>query len=840
MTTNGVEPKVTTACLTHCEMEEYLAGINDTARCRQIEEHLAGCSHCAALHQELAEDREVVGWLHPPTALGDVSGYGKPGKETSPGEIDPDLIPNYRIERELGRGGMGIVYEAFHTRLHRRVALKVLPALVRMTHPQAVQRFEMEAVCAARLHHTNIVPIYECGEVNNVYYYTMELVEGFPVSQVIREAGSSVWAQSRLKGSSTVSGVGFPTDTDTADSARATVKPSSKFSVRSSRISSFFSTSDTYYRQVARWMAEVADALQYSHEQGVVHRDIKPSNLILCDDGRMMVTDFGLAKAADQDSITIMGTVVGTLRYMSPEQASPGTCEVDYRTDIYSLGATLYEMLVFQPVFLGRDEKTLLAQITRDEPRSLRRIDPHIPRDLEVVCLKSLEKDPARRYADAGELADDLRRYINELPIVARPPGLLVRAVKFTRRHKFFVVCATTVALLLVLVGGLYVKTTRQELQARQERIEYLADHIWSVFREAASSPASYELLASLDKTTLALIEIDPNSALAWNARSIVLEQQGKIEEAIESAKRSIELDRSYTKAWNNLARVYKNHGELGLAEQVCLEGLNAGEDYELWNTLGSVLMRMEKLEESAGAFTVSLELMPEFFPPWYNRGMTRAQQGRLAEAESDFRETIRLNSEIGEAYLNLAGLLAEQGRMGEAREVADKGWPMLRKTDTIASLIELARLYLKLGERDDQRRGLSWAEMAAKGAPENADALQVLLMAQLLHELYPQAVESGKELSKLHRKPSPTEYRCLKCLRCLDSLCLSVACARGGDLSEAYRHYEPALAWWPDEADARRITRREHIVLRFSDWDWLVRFRGEAERLLEMPASPP
>jgi serine/threonine protein kinase/WD40 repeat protein len=390
--------------------------------------------------------------------------------------IEPPAAPlqqlgDYRLLREIGRGGMGVVYEAEQASLGRRVALKVLTGA--RGDARALERFRREARAAAQLHHTNIVPVFEVGEHDHVCFYAMQYIQGQGLDQVIAELRQLRSASSRHQPPTRVG------DQQTVDAAapglarclltghfavhdltaatidaprpaqdlrspdnRSAPKPPrtepTKTDVASSAMlpgQTELSTVGTHHRHffesIARIGQQTASALAHAHERGVVHRDIKPSNLLLDASGIVWVTDFGLAKTEDAD-LTGPGDILGTFRYMPPERF---TGRSDSRSDIYSLGLTLYELLVLRPAFQSCDRATLVSEITSNEPPRPRSLDRRIPRDLETIVLKAIAKDPARRYQTAADMAEDLRRFLDGEPIRARRTSLVERARLWSRRH---------------------------------------------------------------------------------------------------------------------------------------------------------------------------------------------------------------------------------------------------------------------------------------------------------------------------------------------------------------------------------------------------------------------
>ena len=372
-------------------------------------------------------------------------------------------LGDFQIIREVGRGGMGVVHEAVQLSLGRRVALKVLPFASGLD-AKHLQRFKTEAHAAAGLHHTNIVPVYAVGCERGVHFYAMQLIDGRSLDAVIQERRREA-TPAPPAGESTVDFRAGPTSGSPA-SARTGQR-----TIRGRES----------YRWAAQLAAQAAGALEYAHEAGVIHRDIKPANLLLDAKGTVWVTDFGLAHVSADISLTQTGDMVGTLRYMSPEQASGRRVLVDHRTDVYSLGATLYELLTLQPIFDGPDRQALLCQILSSEPRPPRSIDRSIPAELETIVLKALAKAPEERYATAAEMAADLHCFLDEKPILARRPSLVERTRKWMRRHPSFV--GSAVLLLVLIAVGL--ATTTVLVAREQARTQARAEEAEKQFRLA-------------------------------------------------------------------------------------------------------------------------------------------------------------------------------------------------------------------------------------------------------------------------------------------------------------------------------------------------------------------
>jgi serine/threonine protein kinase/WD40 repeat protein len=428
-------------------------------------------------------------------------------------------IAGYRIVRELGRGGMGIVYEAVHVGLDRPVALKVLG-----THAapdsSGRRRFLNEARTAAGLHHTHIVPVFDVGQVGGLCYYAMQRIEGVGLDRVLRHlrhdrsvaAGSSQGLSTSATTSRAGGLAGAISSSWLARSLRrpwanpASPEPPTTVKLKATACPGLIdetaswncrgdgltrtgglATPDrepddaappfepprgsAYYRWVSEIGRQAAEALEHAHHRGIVHRDIKPSNLLVDGRGIVWVADFGLARRLADPSQTQQDSLLGTPRYMSPEQARIGP--IDGRSDVYSLGATLYELLTLRPPFEGRTAAELVEQISGREPVAPRHFDSRIPRDLETILLKTLAKRPADRYLTAQDLADDLTRFLSHEPVRARRISPVGRLWRFARRHPSLTIVSTTAAAtVLAVVTGAYVRILQKHDQVKKAWVE--------------------------------------------------------------------------------------------------------------------------------------------------------------------------------------------------------------------------------------------------------------------------------------------------------------------------------------------------------------------------------
>jgi serine/threonine protein kinase/Flp pilus assembly protein TadD len=334
------------------------------------------------------------------------------------------VLGDFRLLREIGRGGMGVVYEARQLSLDRRVALKVLPPHMTQR-PSTVARFRREAAVIAGLDHPNIVRVLAVGQDGDTHWFAMEFVEGTTLDRLLRERGP-------------------PGD-----------------------------LSPGWTRRAVEIAAQIADALEHAHRAGIVHRDVKPANILLRRDGSAVLSDFGLARDDDVPSVTVPGRWAGTPFYMSPEQAAGNRDDLDHRSDLFSLGVTLYEMLTARRPFEGDTTEAVLEAIRTREAPNPRRYHATLSKDLAAVVLKAMEKEPHRRYATARDFADDMRAWLELRPVQARAVSTLVRLRRWSRREPTKAVLVAVLAVGIPSVAGLlgYLVARAPEIRAGKEKL---------------------------------------------------------------------------------------------------------------------------------------------------------------------------------------------------------------------------------------------------------------------------------------------------------------------------------------------------------------------------------
>jgi hypothetical protein len=502
--------------------------------------------------------------------LAALGGAGLLGPE--PGATPPERFGEFRLLEPLGGGGMGNVWLARQDSLEREVALKVMRA-DQQYFPEIRQRFAREAATLSLLRHPGIVPVYAVGQVGGVPYLVMERVRGATLAEVLDElAGRDPAA---LRGA----------DLGTALAASLRRKG---LVAEAERLPRF---EGTWPEACARVVEQVARALEHAHERGVLHRDVKPSNVLIDSDGRARLFDFGLARADGSADITATGTPVGTLPYMAPEQV--GGRGMDTRTDVYGLGALMHELLTLRHLHAAADELGLRAAILAGAVRGPRTVNAQVPRDLESICLQALEREPARRYASALALADDLRDFLEHQPVRARPVGAWVHARRWCRRHPTRAVAllaGLTLAIglpsALAVQRGLAAERIRLALdQARDEgeraeaNLDRALEAVVSVMGEVADEElqqvpgmdAARERL--VERSLRVLEELMPQRSadpeLAWRrgtllcAHAGLLDLLGRTREAVAEFEQGIELLRPRA-ADGNAEHVLALAGALG------------------------------------------------------------------------------------------------------------------------------------------------------------------------------------------------------------------------------------------------------------------------------------
>jgi serine/threonine-protein kinase len=588
------------------------------------------------------------------------------------------VLGEYRILREIGRGGMGVVYEAVQESLGRHVALKVLPFQA-SADPMLRKRFDRETRAAAKLHHTNIVPVFGIGEHEGVCYYAMQFIDGRPLDAVLNEirrlrtVKGSGGPQPRSSASPITSHLArglltgcFKAAAHTADTVH-TGRPSPPSRApadatlviqKEGRVAVngdhplIAATHRQYYQGVARIGLQVAEALAYAHAHGVIHRDIKPSNLLLDRSGNVWVADFGLAKAEGMEDLTGTGDIMGTLRYLAPERFQSGG---DSRSDVYSLGVTLYELLTLRPAFDAPDQPRLIRQLTQSECPSPRLADRGIPRDLETIVLKAAARAPTSRYLSAAEMVTDLNLFLAERPITARRVSAAEHLWRWCRRNPLVASLISLVA--LVLVAGLIGVASQWQRAEHNfevaERRRQTAEQNFNWAQEAVE-----ELLTEAAANMADIPQMDP-------VRKQLLTKAADLHQKFLNGKADDPAVRLET------ARAHRRMGEIRLllgqfpeAEQAFQSGRNllTGADgpkterFERDKELARVHFHLGELRERAGAYREAEE-------EHYAKGLEITDE-LLAVVPGD--ESVRLLAARG--HVELGNLFSQANRFADAQ----------------------------------------------------------------------------------------------------------------------------------------------------------------------------
>jgi serine/threonine protein kinase len=670
------------------------------ARYPEVADALAECLDGLALVRSAASDLSGGTAISPPMPLRQVG--------------------EFRILRELGRGGMGLVYEAEQVSLARRVALKVLPPASALDDRQ-LHRFHTEAQAAAHLQHPHVVAVFAVGCEGGIHYYAMQLIEGPSLARVIEQLRQPVPPEAHelatptriepLPGESAARTARRGTTSQPPAATPATLReaasPSVAWSEAPLRAAGLAASGAAYWRAVARLGVQAAEALAHAHDLGVIHRDIKPSNLLLDGAGQLWVADFGLARFRDDLRLTRPGDILGTIGYLSPEQARGEPA--DHRADVYALGVTLYELLTLEPAFPGDNRPQLLRQIADEEPPQPRRLNPALPRDLETVVLKAMAKSPAERYANAHALADDLTRFLDGRPVLARRPSLLDRTCKWCGRHR--AVAATAVAGLLLaaalLAAGLvWTATLQQKAEWREQQARRAVDRMFTRVADRWLSRAPYlePVQQEFLEEALAFYEdfLHDNGADP-SVRRDTARAYRRVADIRRRLGRPAEAEEAYAQALPLLeALAAEAPGEADTREELALCRNNRG---HLFQGLG----RFAEGEADYRAARALFARLAEDFPdePRYwdglagsggNLGTVLHRLNRLDEAEKAYRQALAVQERLAKAHPdvpayqndwagllnNLANLQRDTGHPGEAektyREAIDLQTPLIRQ----------------------------------------------------------------------------------------------------------------------------------------------------------------
>jgi tetratricopeptide (TPR) repeat protein len=695
-------------------VEEYLACL-EAGRAPDRQAFLAAYPEIAAAVAECLDGLEFVRMAAP--QLHQSASDGLAATLAAATATDPVApLGDFRIVREVGRGGMGVVYEAEQLSLGRRIALKVLPFAAAMD-PRHLQRFKNEAQAAAHLHHQHIVPVYCVGCERGVHYYAMQFIHGQTLAEVLHALRAQQGPEKEPAPPPTVTHPSQPAVgrlsppeepiggdkavTDTAPQAALTTEHAAR--------------SPAYYRSVATLVLQAAEALEHAHQQGVIQRDIKPANLLLDTRGHLWVTDFGLAQFQANPGLTMTGDVMGTLRYMSPEQAQGNRVVIDQRTDLYSLGVTLYELLTLEPPFDGQDRQKLLRQVTEEEPRPPRQRDKAISVDLETVVLKCLEKNPGDRYASAQELADDLRRFLEDKPIKAKRPTLGQRVRKWGLRHKSAVralVACTVFAVLGLGISTALIWNARGRAETNYLSARGAVGHMLArVAAKQMGVVSPQEVRRQLLEDAVAfytqLLAVNPRDAQAYLERGQVYRLLGKGDEQLADYEKAVELEPN--KAYYRVFPAWYLHTRGQESAERALAHMQRARELEPDTLLYRAWLALiyAKLDQPGKARTelqrigTLLVTQARGKPPKPGEGggldaeahhiisMAERALGELDQAVGSARIATQMNPSIHRYQVNLVANLNDLGRHDEALAALDQAVAAASKPQEIVALLD-------------------------------------------------------------------------------------------------------------------------------------------------------
>jgi serine/threonine protein kinase/tetratricopeptide (TPR) repeat protein len=661
-------------------------------------------------------------------------------------------LGDYRILREIGRGGMGVVYEAEQISLGRRVALKVLP-FAAMLDRQQLNRFKNEARAAATLDHPNIVAVHSIGCERGVHYYAMQLIEGQSLAEAIDELRIAD-CRLRIEARPAESAIRNPkseinrtpgrppSDSAAVPPAARQAQPPAGDTARAALSTLRISDSAAFFRAIAQLGIQAAEALDHAHASGILHRDIKPANLLVDDTGKLWITDFGVARMEQDAGMTMTGDVLGTLRYMSPEQALAKRGIVDHRSDIYSLGITLYELLTLEPAFTGDDRQELLRKLAFDEPRPPRQINPRAPQDLETIVLKAIEKEPADRYTTAQDFADDMRRFLTHEPIRARPASPLRRLTKWCRRHAAIVAAVlTTLFLALAVTAFVVALANRSEREQRKlaQAAQQRAETNLALAREAVD-----EMLTKVASTWVADSMATSVVQRQFLQRALAIYQQ-LATSPTDGDIRGADVATAHE-------RIAEIHHHLGSSDQAIASLQTAVEMLEeLAARAGADTAHSESLVRCYRKLARALAAQPRLDEAQHatDRGVLLAQQ-LMKDTAVPLQQRWEIGRELGRLLAGRAELLMNSGRLAEAAAEIERseveqagrmGFENAAPLESLALAAELAKVrstvLFRQSRFDDALKAASSAPLQRAMYNSNfSDAKQLLELTADLREV--------------------------------------------------------------------------------------------------------
>lgn len=554
----------------------------------------------------------------------------------------PKELDNFLLEKKIGQGGMGVIYKAVQKDLKRVVALKVLRQDLENSSEQ-IHRFHREAEAVAKLNNPNIISIYETGSFKNLPYFTMEYIEGNSLGDLLEKGTLDIWEGLEI-------------------------------------------------------IESIARALGYAHARGIIHRDIKPSNILLDKNNLPKLTDFGLAKNLDSHSlITHTGEIVGTVSYMSPEQAMGNSRDMDGRSDIYSLGIILYQICCGRLPFQGETTVEILRKIAEEDPITPRRIRQDLHWEIETITLKALEKDPALRYQHAEEMADDVRRFLEGEAIQAKPLTFLNRLVRKVERYKGTV--------LLILFSFLLTITLLIERHWSQIRLAKIQAETQKNLIQSQQEASAFEAMMFLErsqpqkalKTIGGALKLERTSPRLLYLRGKTRRQLKEYSKAVEDFSRALALNPQFMEVLFLRAETYRDLKDYEKSLVDYTQFIRRGPQFDhALTSRGEVFYLLKKFSEAIEDLDSAIGLNPTYSKNYYLRGKAYLGMEKFKKAQENFELALKYHSKSPDLYLYLARSLFTLGAYEKAREIYLKLLSSSHKTLLWQAHFELAKILME------------------------------------------------------------------------------------------------------------------------------------------------